>query len=77
MILDNEEKHELHRKIEDISKKASLAERKIIYLNIAIESDNQMSTSTRAQLKAIVHDYDREMKELKGMLKEFDETYLK
>ena len=68
--MSNEELHELKGKLQAIDKKAGLAERKIIYLNIAIESDNHMSTETRAQLKAIVHDYDREMKELRKLIKE-------
>ena len=68
--MSNEELHELKGKLQTIDKKAGLAERKIIYLNIAIESDNHMSTETRAQLKAIVHDYDREMKELRKLIKE-------
>ena len=62
--------NELKSKLQAIDKKAGLAERKIIYLNIAIESDNHMSTETRAQLKAIVHDYDREMKELRKLVTE-------
>ena len=64
------ELHELSNKLKVIDKKAGLAERKVIYLNIAIESDNHMSTETRAQLKAIVHDYDREMKELRKQIDE-------
>ena len=68
--MDSEELHELKSKLQAIDKKAGLAERKIIHLNIAIESDNHMSTETRAQLKAIVHDYDREMKELRKLVTE-------
>ena len=68
--MSNEELHELKGKLQTIDKKAGLAERKIIYLNIAIESDNHMSTETRAKLKAIVHDYDREMKELRKLITE-------
>lgn len=73
--MDKEITQEMHSKLQAIDKKAGLAERKIIYLNIAIESDNHMSIETRAQLKAIVHDYDREMKELRKLLKEFDDLY--
>lgn len=69
-MMDANELHELDNKLKSIDKKAGLAERKIIYLNIAIESDNHMSTETRAQLKAIVHDYDREMKELRKLVTE-------
>ncbi len=69
-MMDANELHELNNKLKSIDKKAGLAERKIIYLSIAIESDNHMSTETRAQLKAIVHDYDREMKELRKLVTE-------
>lgn len=72
--MDVNELHELNNKLKSIDKKAGLAERKIIYLNIAIESDNHMSAETRAQLKAIGHDYDREMKELRKMLSEVIST---
>ena len=68
--MSNEEINELHSKMKRLDSKAALAERKIIHLNIAIESDNHMSTETRAQLKAIVHDYDREMKELRKLVTE-------
>ena len=68
--MDVNELHELSNKLKSIDKKAGLAERKVIYLNIAIESDNHMSNETRAQLKAIVHDYDREMKELRKQIDE-------
>ena len=68
--MNSEELHELKSKLQAIDKKAGLAERKIIHLNIAIESDNHMSTETRAQLKAIVRDYDREMKELRKLVTE-------
>lgn len=71
--MSNEEINELHSKMKRLDSKAALAERKIIYLNIAIESDNHMSVPTRAQLKAIVHDFDREMKELRKQVKEMDE----
>ena len=74
--MSNEEVNEIHSKLKRLDSKASLAERKIIYLNIAIESDNHMSIPTRAQLKAIVHDFDREMKDLRQQVKELND-YIK
>ena len=71
-----EEVNEIHNKLKRLDSKASLAERKIIYLNIAIESDNHMSIPTKAQLKAIVHDFDREMKDLRQQVKELND-YIK
>ena len=74
--MSNEEVNEIHSKLKRLDSKASLAERKIIYLNIAIESDNHMSIPTRARLKAIVHDFDREMKDLRQQVKELND-YIK
>ena len=74
--MSNEEVNEIHSKLKRLDSKASLAERKIIYLNIAIESDNHMSLPTSAQLNAIVHDFDREMKDLRQQVKELND-YIK
>lgn len=71
--MNNDAIKELQSKMKRLDSKAALAERKIIYLNIAIESDNHMSIATRAQLKAIAHDFDREMKDLRKQVKEMDE----
>ena len=61
---------ELEGKLKHLQSKVGLADRKIIYLNIAIESDSKMSPETRAQLKAIVSDYSREMKSMKELVEE-------
>ena len=61
---------ELEDKFKQLQSKVGLAERKIIYLNIAIKSDSKMSTETRAQLKAIVADYSREMKNMRELIED-------
>ena len=61
---------ELEDKFKQLHYKVGLAERKIIYLHIAIESDSKMSTETRAQLKAIVADYSREMKNMRELIED-------
>ena len=71
--MNDDVKKEVYIKTRSIDSKASLAERKIIYFNIAIEADNRMDSSTRAQLKAIVHDYEKTMQSLRQELKELNE----
>ena len=61
---------ELEGKLKHLQSKVSLADRKVIYLNIAIESDSKMSPETRTRLKAIVADYSREMKSMKELVEE-------
>ena len=61
---------ELEDKFKHLQSKVGLAERKIIYLSIAIESDSKMSTETRAQLKATVADYSREMKNMRELIED-------
>ena len=72
--MSDDVKNEVYIKIRSIDSKAVLAERKIIYFNITIESDNKMDSSTRAQLKAIVHDYEKTMHSLRQELKELKES---
>ena len=74
VTMSDDVKNEVYIKIRSIDSKAALAERKIIYFNIAIESDNKMDASTRAQLKAIVHDYENTMRSLRQELKELHES---
>ena len=61
---------ELEDKFKQLHSKVGLAERKIIYLSIAIASDSKMSTETRARLKAIVADYSREMKNMRELIED-------
>ena len=72
--MSDDVKNEVYIKMKSIDSKAALAERKIIYFNIAIESDNKMDSSTRARLKAIVHDYEKTMKSLRQELKELQDS---
>lgn len=61
---------ELEGKLKHLQSKVILADRKVIYLNIAISTDSKMSPETRAQLKAIAADYSREMKSMKELVEE-------
>ena len=72
--MNDDVKNGVYIKIKNIDSRAALAERKIIYFNIAIESDNKMDASTRAQLKAIVHDYEKSMQSLRQELKELHDS---
>ena len=74
VIMSDDVKNEVYIKIRNIDSKAALAERKIIYFTIAIESDNKMDSSTRAKLKAIVHDYEKSMQSLRQELKELHDS---